>query len=60
MPVLSNLPKSWKRDSLTAEEEKWSSTKTLKVFEISSTGVIGIKPEIINVYKLEKQGSVEI
>ena len=60
MPVLSHLPKSWKRDSLTAEEEKWASTKTLKVLEISSIGVIGIKPEIINVYKLKKQGSVEI
>ena len=53
------LPKSWKRDSLTAEEEKWSSTKTSKVLEISSLGVIEIKPEIINIDKLKKQGSVD-
>ena len=59
MPVLSHLPKSWKRDSLTTEEEKWASTKTLKVLEISSIGVIEIKPEIINIDKLKKQGSVD-
>ena len=53
------LPKSWKRDSLTAEEEKWSSTKTSKVLEISSLGVIEIKPEIITIDKLKKQGSVD-
>ena len=60
MPVLSHLPKSWKRDSLTAEEEKWALTKTSKVLEISSIGVIGMKPEIVNVDKLKKQGRVDI
>ena len=60
MPVLSHLPKSWKRDSLTAEEEKWALTKTSKVLEISSIGVVGIIPEIINVDKLKKQGRADI
>ena len=54
------LPKSWKWDSLTAEEEKWSSTKTLKFLEILSIGVIEIKPKIINIDKFKKQGSVDM